>query len=133
MNRHIYEIINIAKKKVLFLTVFDAIYDGFNNVVVDRPAWKVFDKIKAIPESALNGLVTTMKSKFGGIIGNLVRDESMSSNNIQAFVKINPNDAENFYRILAQDKGVTVNNTSTPGRIYFDVGSYRFKLLSRSM
>ncbi len=120
------EIINIAKKKVPFLAVFDAIYDAFNNGVVARAAWKVFDKIKAVPESALNGLITTMKSKCGGIIGNLVHDESMGSNSIQAFLKYNPNDAENFYRTLAQNIGVTVNNTSTPGRFYFDVGSYRF-------
>ncbi len=120
------EIMNIVKKKVPWLAFVDAIYDTFNNTAIARSAWKTIDKIKTIPSNAIDGLINTLKNKCGGIIGNLVHDNTLGSNSIQGFIKYDPNDAENFFRNLAQNIGVAVNNTSTPGRFYFDVGSCRF-------
>ncbi|MFN3794094.1 MAG: hypothetical protein ACK4RX_05465 [Chitinophagaceae bacterium] len=112
------EVLNIVKKKVPWLAAVDAVIDVFDFEKLAKKAWKAFDKIKDLPTPAFNGLLKTIKDKCGDILGKIEHD-----NNIQGLIKYNPNDAENFFRDIANNVGVGVSSTSTPGVFYFDIGN----------
>lgn len=112
------EVLNIVKKKVPWLAAVDAVIDVFDFEELAKKAWKAFDKIKDLPTPAFSGLLKTIKDKCGDILGKIEHD-----NNIQGLIKYNPNDAENFFRDIANNVGVGVSSTSTPGVFYFDIGN----------
>ena len=112
------EVLNIVKKKVPWLAAVDAVIDVFDFGKLANKAWNAFDKIKDLPTPAFNGLLKTIKNKCGDILSKIEHD-----NNIQGLIKYNPNDAENFFRDIANNVGVGVTSTSTPGVFYFDIGN----------
>lgn len=109
------EVINIAKKKVPWLVAIDATIDAFDFAALANKAWKAFDKIRGLPTNAFNSLVKTIKNKCGGILGNLVHDNTLGPNSKQAFLKLSsdPNVGRNFFDDLASDLGVSVRSFNT--------------------
>lgn len=120
------EVLNIVKKKVPWLAAVDAVIDVFDFGKLANKAWKAFDKIKELPTPAFNGLLKTIKEKCGDILGKIEHDNAFGSNSVQGFLRYNPTDAENFFREIAKNIGVSVNTTSAPGVFYFDVNGFRF-------
>lgn len=120
------EVLNIVKKKVPLLAILDAIVDVFDFGKLANKAWKAFDKISDLPTNAFDGLLKTIKTKGGGILGKLEHDKEYGSNSVQALLRHPPNDSENFFRDIASNIGVSVNTTSNPGVFYFMVGTFKF-------
>jgi hypothetical protein len=110
--------LKIVKKKVPWLAAVDAVIDVFDFGKLANKVWKAFDKIKNFPTPAFNGLLKTINDKCSDILGKVEHDY-----NIQGIIKSNPSDAENFFRNIANNVGVGVSSTSTPGVFYFDIGN----------
>lgn len=117
------EVINIVKKRVPLLAAIDATIDVFNFGSLANKAWKAFDKIREMPTSVFNGLVKTIKEKCGGILGNLLHDDTGGGYS-QAFIKFNTNNPYSFFQSLASNLGKTI--TTHPNGGYFDAGTIRF-------
>ncbi len=117
------EILNIVKKKVPALAVIDAIVDVWHLTPLVNKAWKAFDKIKELPVSAFNGLLTTIKSKTGGLIGKLFHDD-FNPGASQSFLNVSPTQASSFFDEFAQKLGKNVNATSSGGG-WFDIDGIR--------
>jgi hypothetical protein len=116
------EILNLVKKKVPLVAVFDLAIDSYNFWKLANQARLAFNKIQRIPTNAFNAFLKTLKNKCGGILEKI---EHSSLTN-QGVIKYNPSDAENFFKDLASGiPGVTLHSPA-PGRFYFDVGDIRF-------
>jgi hypothetical protein len=116
------EVLNIVRKKVPLLAVFDAIVDVFDFGKLANKAWKAFNKIQRISTDAFDGLLKTVKNRCGGILGKIEH----SADTDQGVIKFNPTDAESFFREFAQNiPGVNLNNPA-PNVLFFIVGDIKF-------
>lgn len=105
------EIINIAKKKVPFLSIIDAVFDAFDFGRIANQAWKVFDKIRDVNAQLYKGLVSTLKEKAGGILGKIEIDGN--SSNKFGLIRYNSSDAYDFFQRIAHHCGVSITTFNT--------------------
>lgn len=117
------EVLNIVKKKVPALAVVDAIVDVWNLSPLVNKAWKAFDKIRELPTNAFNSLLTTIKSKAGGLIGKFFHDD-FNPGTSQSFLNVSPSQASSFFNEFANKLGKTINSTSSGGG-WFDLDGIR--------
>ena len=106
------EVLNIVKKKVPGVNVFNLIYDIFDFGEDAERVWKVFDKISGLPAAAANGLIKTLKNKAGGILNKIEIDPT----SMQGFGRIlhNTSDAPDFFDDFARNVTGSLPNTFTP-------------------
>lgn len=123
------EVLNIVKKKVPVLAVLDAIVDVFDFGILANKAWKVFDKLSALPPQALGGLLKTVKDKSGDVLGKLIHDDQGSGYS-QAFVQYPPAQAMDFFQEFA--KNLNVNATPTSNGAYIDFEGFRINFYLNS-